>query len=303
MAKSQRKAIEGFLTSSDHPRIAHVLWGGCAFVFYQVVLLIVLQFHGVMRNPALLLLEVLVFALVATCLALYSNILALRNNGLVPAKQDAEEEKRLQAVRIEAQLSKRLGTFCQGIEHSLSAIMFFARAQLGRKASPQLERDLREVMERIDQVQLLVQEMRRSVENLGSLDSTNPLLAASAGDLAEPPASVTAPDTTAGEFKGSSGLYSLRKTARKVVILPITVSYLSEDTQLQFHTYTVNVCEDGACIVFSGKDLGSQSEIGVRMPEEFAALAKIRWIQPSRENSFRLAGIEFIDQKVKVEAL
>ena len=77
-----------------------------------------------------------------------------------------------------AYLSKKLKAFCQGIDHSLSAIMFFTRAQLGRKASPQLERDLREVMERIDQVQLLVSEMQRSVGNIGSLDSTGALIAA-----------------------------------------------------------------------------------------------------------------------------
>jgi hypothetical protein len=91
--------------------------------------------------------------------------------------------------------------------------------------------------------------------------------------------------------------------ARKAVILPITVSYASEDSQLQFDTYTVNVCEEGACIVFSGSDLGSQSEIGIQMPQQLSARARIRWIQPSRENSFRLAGIEFLGQRVKVATL
>jgi hypothetical protein len=205
----------------------------------------------------------------------------------------------LQSAQIAAYLSKKLKGFSQGIDHSLSAIMFFARAQLGHKASPQLERDLREVMERIDQVQLLLSEMQRSV--VVSLDDTDALIAAAGGNSAEPAATIPIPDSV-DEYKGAAGLYSLRKTARKVVILPITVSYASEESQLQFHSYTVNVCEEGACIVFSGNDLGGQAEIGVQMPQEFSARARIRWIQPSRENSFRLAGIEFLDRRVKVGA-
>jgi PilZ domain len=309
MAKNQPKAIGSFPGSLDGaglntyaPSSAHFLWGMLAFALYQLVLAIVLQTCGLARNFSLFPLELLVFALVATCLSLYSTVSRLRNQALARANQGADEQRRLQSARIATYLSKRLGTFCQGIDHSLSAIMFFARAQLGPKASPQLERDLREVMERIDQVQLLVSEMQRSVENLGSLDSTNALLSAPGGDSVEPAATITTPESL-DEYKGATDLYSLRKTARKVVILPITVSYASEENHLQFHTYTVNVCEEGACIVFSGNHLGCQSEIGVQMPQEFTAKARIRWIQPSRENSFRLAGIEFLDQRVKVAAL
>jgi len=299
MAKKQLKTIASFLGSLDDPRAAHVLWGILAFALYQFVRSVGLQALGLAPNFSLFPLELLVFALVACCLSLYSTVSTLRR---APTNQGADEQRRLQSAQIAAYLSKKLGTFCQGIDHSLSAIMFFARAQLGRRASPQLERDLREVMERIDQVQMLVLEVQRSVENLNSLDSTNALLAAPDGDSAEPAATITVPESV-DEYKGASGLYSLRKRARKVVILPITVSYASEEDQLQFHTYTLNVCEEGACIVFSGNDLGSQSEIGVQMPQEFAARARIRWIQPSRENSFRLAGIEFLDQRVKVAAL
>jgi hypothetical protein len=179
--------------------------------------------------------------------------------------------------------------------------MFFTRAQLGRKASPQLERDLREVMERIDQVQLLVSEMQRSVREVDSIDSRDALRAIDSDNL-EPTPSIPLPDSI-GEYQGAPGLYSLRKTARKVIVLPITVSYAGEESQLQFHTYTLNVCEEGACIVFSGNDLGSQSDIGIRMPEEFEVRARIRWIQPPRENSFRLAGIEFLDRRARVATL
>ena len=298
MAKNQPKAIASFLSSLDDPWAAHVLWGILAFASYQVVLSIVLQSLGLARNFSLIPLELLVFALVTTCLYLYSTVSKLRNQVSAPTNQVADEQRRLQS----AYLSKRVGTFCQGIDHSLSAIMFFARAQLARRTSPQLERDLREVVERIDQVQMLVLEMQRSVENLSSLDSTTALLAAPSDDSAEPAASIAAPKSV-DEYKGASGPSYLRKMARKVVILPITVSYASEENQLQFQTYTVNVCEEGACIVFSGHDLGSQSEIGIQMPQEFAKRAKIRWIQPSLDNSFRLAGIEFLDSRVKVAAM
>lgn len=299
MAKIQPKAIASFLGSLDDPLAAHVLWGILAFTSYQLVLSIVLETLGLARNFSLIPLELLVFALVTTCLYLYSTVSTLRNQVSAPTNQVADEQRRLQS----AYLSKRVGTFCQGIDHSLSAIMFFARAQLARRTSPQLERDLREVVERIDQVQMLVLEMQRSIENLSSLDSTTALLAAPSGDSAEPAATIAAPESV-DEYKGASGGPSyLRKMARKVVILPITVSYASEENQLQFQTYTVNVCEEGACIVFSGNDLGSQSEIGIQMPQEFAKRAKIRWIQPSRDNSFRLAGIEFLDQRVKVAGM
>jgi len=301
-AKSQPKTTVSLLASLDDPRLAHVLRGIVAFVSYELILSIVLQVRGLGRNSSLFPLELLVFALVTVCLSLYSAVLALRNQVIAQKDQGADEQRRLQSAQIAAYLSKKLRAFCQGIDHSLSAIMFFTRAQLERKASPQLERDLREVMERIDQVQLLVSEMQRSVGNIGSLDSTAALIAALGSDSAEPVATIAIPDSV-DEYKGAAGLYSLRKTSRKVVILPITVSYASEESQLQFHTYTVNVCEEGACIVFSGNDLGSQTEIGIQMPQEFAARARIRWIQPSRENSFRLAGIEFLDQRVKVAAL
>jgi len=301
-AKSQPKTTVSLLASLDDPRLAHVLRGIVAFVSYELILSIVLQVRGLGRNSSLFPLELLVFALVTVCLSLYSTVLALRNQVIAQKDQGADEQRRLQSAQIAAYLSKKLRAFCQGIDHSLSAIMFFTRAQLERKASPQLERDLREVMERIDQVQLLVSEMQRSVGNIGSLDSTAALIAALGSDSAEPVATIAIPDSV-DDYKGAAGLYSLRKTSRKVVILPITVSYASEESQLQFHTYTVNVCEEGACIVFSGNDLGSQTEIGIQMPQEFASRARIRWIQPSRENSFRLAGIEFLDQRVKVAAL
>ena len=297
------KTFVGLRGSLDDPRIAHVLGGVLAFASYQVILAIGLQALGLVRDVSLFPLELLVFALLAACLYLYSTVSTLRNQVVSPMNlREQMNNEGIHSARIAAYLSKKLAAFCHGIDHSLAAIMFFTRAQLGRKGSPQLERDLREVMERIDQVQLLVSEMQRSVREVDSLDGRDALVGPIDKEDSEPPASIPIPDPV-GEYQGTPGLYSLRKTARKVIVLPITVSYAGVESQLQFHTYTLNVCEEGACIVFSGNDLGSQSDIGVQMPEEFEAKARIRWIQPPRENSFRLAGIEFLDRRVKVAAL
>lgn len=302
ISNHQPKTVLGLRGSFDDPRVAHVVGGILAFASYQLVLAFAFQALRLVRDTSLFPLELLVFALLTTCLYLYSTVSTLRSQVLSPVNLRADEERRLHSARIASYLSKRLASFCQGIDHSLAAIMFFTRAQLGRKASPQLERDLREVMERIDQVQLLVSEMQRSVREVDSLDGRNALVAALDNEALEPAASVRVPDSV-DEYQGASGLYSLRKTARKVIVLPITVSYRGEETQLQFHTYTLNLCEEGACIVFSGNDLGSQSDIGIQMPEEFEAKARIRWIQPPRENSFRLAGIEFLDRRAKIATL
>ena len=304
MAPNQEpKTFVGLRGSLDDPRITtHVLWGVLAFASYQVILAIGFQALGLVRDVSLFPLELLVFALLAACLYLYSTVSTLRSQVVSPANPREDEQRRIHTARIVTYLSKRLAAFCHGIDHSLAAIMFFTRAQLGRKGSPQLERDLREVMERIDQVQLLVSEMQRSVREVDSLDGRDALVGPIDKEDSEPPASIPIPDPVGG-YQGTPGLYSLRKTARKVIVLPITVSYAGVESQLQFHTYTLNVCEEGACIVFSGNDLGSQSDISVRMPEEFEARARIRWIQPPRENSFRLAGIEFLDRRVKVAAL
>jgi hypothetical protein len=149
-------------------------------------------------------------------------------------------------------------------------------------------------MERIDQVQLLLSEMRHSVENLGSFEAEN-LSMSMPEEEALPTVKVAEAD---GEYKKEAAVHSLRKTARKVVILPVTVRYSSQEQRLQFHSYTVNVCEEGACIVFSGDDLSGESEIEVQMPQEFGSRARIRWIQPAKENAFRLAGIEFLDRRM-----
>jgi hypothetical protein len=226
-AKNQPKTTVSLPASLDDPPLAHVLRGILAYAIVSA--------HSVHRSASprtgsqfepfpigitSIRARNSVSLLVLKCFGVALPVIAQRD-------QSADEKARLQSAQIAAYLSKKLKAFCHGIDHSLSAIMFFTRAQLGRKASPQLERDLREVMERIDQVQLLVSEMQRSVGNIGSLDSTAALVAALGSDSAEPAATITIPDSV-DEYKGAAGLYSLRKTSRKVVILPITVNYASE---------------------------------------------------------------------------
>jgi len=299
MAKEQPIAIAGFFGPVDYSLAIHIFCGLLAFALYQLVKFFTLSTLGLARNPSLFPFELLIFSLLAVCLSLYSTISRLRSQPTAVGNRQSEDARKLHSAQL-ASISKRLTTFCLGIDHSLSAIMFFARAQLGLSPSPHLERDLREVMERIDQIQLLVSEMQRSLENLGPPDSADTVGA----DLHRNTESLAVPTPeSVGEYNGAGGLYCLRKTARKTVIRPIKVSYSTEETNLQFDTYTVNVCEEGACIVFSGNDLGIQSEIGIQMPEEFEAKARIRWIQPAKEKAFRLAGIEFLDHRVKVASM
>src|SRR5690349_1691869 len=128
MDKNQPKAIASLMGNS---RTREIYWGILAFATYQSLLSIVLQTLGLARNLSLFPLELLVFALIAVCLSLYSTVLMLRGQVSATINQDPDEQRRIHAIRIGTYLSKKLGALCQGIDHSLSAIMFFARAQLG----------------------------------------------------------------------------------------------------------------------------------------------------------------------------
>lgn len=280
--------------------LLHFARAGAAFLIYETLVVILMDYLGAHRRPALLFIEFFAFGLVAVCLFLYSRAAQWDSEQQLISEEILASKHRTEMLRVEAQLVERMRTFSEGIEHSLAAIMFFARTQLVRAASPQMERDLREVMERIDQVQLLLDEMKRSIAPRDSWQtppSSLPMLE-SPGLGAE---ALNVPGSS--EFKQANRSFSLRKSARKVVIVPITVNYLSERTWLQFHTYTVNVCEDGACIMFSEQELADEGVIGIQMSPGFQAEARIRWIQPARENSFRLAGIQFVSRQVEIKSL
>jgi hypothetical protein len=291
--------VGGFQNAGPLP---HLVWGGLAFLIYEVSIGSLMRYLGEVRPASLFFLELFVFALVSTSLLLYSRVLALESARASFAADGMLHRHHADRTRFESRLSERLDTLSAGIEQSLSAIMFFARAQLAKVSTNQVERDLREVMERIDQIQFLLEEMRQAVswrepEPTGTLSAAQALPAGHSGKS-------PAPDLDRQkEFRHANKLLALRKNARKVVILPITVDYLHSDTQLKFHTYTVNICEGGACILFSGQDLDEEALIGLQMPHEIQAQARIRWVQPSRENSFRLAGVEFINHRVEVKSL
>ncbi len=272
--------------------LGYFFWGACAFLVYEVALAAVLKYAGVSRNPTVFLVELLVFGLVASVLCVYSQVLQLRSEVAAASARNPAEDREIETARIEALLARRLAGLHHGVDQSLSAIMFFTRAQLGRAGSPQLQRDLREVMERIDQIRLLVLEMQRALGNLGQLQATesDELLANSGTQGGN---SSTVPST----------IGSLRKASRKAIVLPVTIRYVSGDAVLEFHSYTVNVCEGGACVLFASQDLENQSEIGLQILQESPLQARIRWVQPLRENSFRLAGIEFVGKKLAASSL
>jgi hypothetical protein len=278
--------------------LPHFVGAAVAFFVYQLVVETVFSRLSIERDTAIFIPELLIFGLVATSLFLYARLRQLRSEGDASSPARPAHNQEIVAARIESLLSKRLAALYHGIDHSLSAIMFFVRAQLGRASAPQLQRDLREVMERIDQIKLLLLEMHRAIGNLSQAD-----IELSSEEIAlqsKVPAPFVDPSL---EFKSANNLNALRKAARKAVILPVTVNYLNGETALQFHTYTVNVCEDGACIVFSSQNFEDLLEVGVQMPQEFSSQARIRWVQPSREDSFRLAGIEFLNQKMAMNSL
>jgi hypothetical protein len=194
---------------------------------------------------------------------------------------------------------KKFDSMSEGILESLSAIMFFARAHLVGAEDTQKARDLREIMERIDQVQLLVQEIRVLIN--GDTGADRQLFPNRYPEPSSPGSGIQSNLLAEQGREGSKGrpkrVYSLRKSARKVVILPITVRYLDNKSSLEFQTYTVNVCEEGACIILSSNSLTQEGVIDVRISSEFMAQARIKWIQPFGANLFRLGGIEFLGGK------
>lgn len=287
----------------SHGPLPPLLWGSSAFFVYQIGVGTLMRSMGASRRPLMFVIELSLFFMVTLCLFLYSKLRALEASraGLAPASES--ENLRRKMAQRESLLSRRIVTFSEGIEQSLSAIMFFARVQLGSVANHQTHRDLREVMERIDQIQLLLHELQQSVKSGDTSEAVE-----SPSEIMTLPAAVSSDAATLGsdqetEFKRAMKALSLRKSARKVVIMPITVTYLDNDTQMRFQTYTVNICEDGACIVFSEQSLDNKTLIGIQMPKEFRTQAHIRWTQPSQENSFRLAGVQFVDREVEAKSL
>lgn len=181
--------------------------------------------------------------------------------------------------------------------------MFYARTNLVHEENSQKTRDLREIMERIDQVQLLIQNMAALLTGVPQKLASR----ASAGKQAfTPKGSEISEDVTRDQDCGTLNTdtarpYSfLRKSARKVLILPITVRLIKDEINLEFQTYTINVCEEGACIIYTDNVLSEKAVIDVQIAAHLESQARIQWIQLSRESAFRLAGIEFLENKLRV---
>jgi hypothetical protein len=281
----------------------HFPIGGIVFLLYEFCMILLCRALHVSRNPVTVLSDVAIFGLVTGLIFSYSRIYQLeteRRRGLV---EDHEREYASKQMQLLNDVGKRLEIFSQGIAHSLSAIMFFARAHLVKSSSPQMERDLREIMERIDQVQLLLQELKVSIASKFPPtinQSETPATAESAKAIDSNKILAEDVSMVAGATTRSNLIHYLRRSSRRVLILPINVRYSYDGSSLEFQTYTVNVCEDGACIIFSGDHAGCETAVALQMPENFETKASIKWIQPASENSFRLAGVEFLAKKTAI---
>jgi hypothetical protein len=273
----------------------HFLHGFLAFVVFELCLSSLFRALDLSRSRGFILGEFLLFSSVSGLTYAYAllseqNARAQRalSHGLSRLQEHSELRNSYQG------LIRRLRNVSAGIQESLSAIMFFTRAHLVGAENTQKARDLREIAERIDQVQLLLKEMQSSVNGeLETAEMGSPSL-----ELPDPAQAqgLSKPDQeeVRNWVKPAS---SLRKSARKVLILPVVVRFVQADNSLEFQTFTVNVCEEGACIILSSSLLAQEEVIEVQVPPEFAARAKLKWIQPVGTNSFRLGGIEFLDSK------
>ena len=270
-------------------------WGILAFILYELSLSSLFNALQIKRNPLVFVLELIVFGLVCACLSCYSRL------GLLAARRSSEDSDLAYKGRYETlvrsldERSARLTTLSQGIEQSLSAVMFFARAHLAKTSNSQLHRDLMEVMERIDQIQLLLREMKLPALSALGNDAREFLRAGK--DFQNPNEQSKESGTPYKGANAASPVFSLRKSARKTQILPITVHYTASEARLEFQSYTVNTCESGACIVFSDQGILEDTIIDFQIPSEFQARAVIKWVQPMRTNAFRLAGVEFLDSR------
>ena len=268
---------------------AHLLCGAGAFLTFEVCLRILLSALDLSRNPGFFFFEFLIFLLTSQLIYLYDQIHRLNR------------PQRPSGFRL-GRSTLPLEAFAEGVRDSLSAIMFFARASLVGAKSGQEARDLREVMERVDQLQMLFQEMHV----LSSAD-------AQPGAGLEDSAILGNSETSVGEGISRSAVlheksgqtrvmpqYRLRRSSRKVLVLPVRVRYVEEENNLEFQAYTVNVTEEGACIILSNDSLATISNVDVQMSPNFEAGASIKWIQQSGENALRLAGIEFTGRRYPV---
>ena len=282
----------------------HFVHGLFAFLVFELFLNSLLRALGVSRSRGFLLTEFLLFSSVSGltyAYALVSEQNARTQRTLSRGLSRLQEHSRLRTAY--QNLVGKLESISVGIRESLSAIMFFTRAHLIGAENTQKARDLREIAERIDQVQLLLKEVQSSVNEEFGRGPRIEGLPANSSLFTETDRMIQTegvgrrPDEPKNRVKC---VLSLRKSARKVLILPIVVRFAQAEDNLEFQTFTVNVCEEGACIILSSSLLRQEEVIDVQVAPEFAAQARLKWVQPGGPNSFRLGGIEFLGSKFRL---
>jgi hypothetical protein len=313
---SQDKSEEGFSTTErltpflGRPFLLHhLIHGLLAFVLFELCLGSLLAALDLSRSRGFIFPEFLLFISVSGLTysyTLWSQQNARTQRALSQGLSGIQEHSKLK-INYRGLVGKA-ESISDGILESLSAIMFFTRAHLIGAENTQKARDLREIAERIDQVQLLLKEMRSSVNGeLG--DETFAELPQQVGSssvlLGEPGIKTNGSmESSPNEEKGwIKPVPSLRKSSRKVLIVPVVVRFVQAENSLEFQTFTVNVCEEGACIILSSSFLTQEEIIDVQMPPEFVAQARLKWIQPVGTNSFRLGGIEFLGSKFRISSV
>jgi hypothetical protein len=297
MGKELAKPFGGPRRLSRNQSLALTVgWGLLAFTIYELFIFLLLDTLHAKRNPLVFPVELSLFGLVCACLYFYSKVNLLRAHRSSKVSDTGLRQRFETLARSQDERSTKLATLSLGIEQSLSAVMFFARAHLARSGNPQFQRDLMEVMERIDQIQMLLREMKVPMSSSGSggIQGTANPMKRDFKEADEEDKALGSPYLGMGT---SNPVFSLRKSARKTQIIPITVHYSSSNVRLEFQSYTVNTCESGACIVFSDPGIREDTIIEFQIPSEFHSRAIIKWVQPSQANAFRLAGIEFLDSR------
>src|SRR6266498_3439018 len=160
--------------------------GLLAFVLFELCLSFLLGFLNLSRSRGFVFPELLLFISVSGLTysyTLWSQQNARTQKALSQGLSRLQEHSKLKnSYRF---LVRKLESISDGIAESLSAVMFFARAHLVGAENTQKVRDLREIVERIDQVQLLLKAMQNPVNSefrpspesseLNTSSSTNPV--------------------------------------------------------------------------------------------------------------------------------
>lgn len=297
--QNTQSRIRGLITGSSW--LGHLFYAVIAFSIFELLLGILLRTLALSRNRGFFFMEFLTFALASLVICFYSRAYRTGEKRHGFFKDVSQLSNQGNSLHTDSDGFGNIDKLSEGIRDSLSAIMFYARTNLVHEENSQKMRDLREIMERIDQVQLLIQNMTALLTGAQPkpvrVESPNaqPLIRKELQHSEE-----ISEDQFSGTFNGDIDRNHsfLRKSARKVLILPITVRMLKNEKSMEFQTYTINVCEGGACIIFVDNILSDKSVIDVQIAAHFESQARIKWVQLSRESSFRLAGIEFIESKL-----